>query len=76
MHHVPSLWFKWTFSHAAALMRDGGRSAFDRNDENMLIVRAPNFADAIIREAMRCWRADPYAVTKWRTILPETMKSQ
>ena len=47
-------------------------SAFDRNDENVLIVRAPHFAQAMIREALRCWRAEPYSVTKWRTILPAT----
>jgi phosphatidylserine/phosphatidylglycerophosphate/cardiolipin synthase-like enzyme len=48
-------------------------SAFDRNDENVLIVRAPNFAQAMIREAMRCWRAEPYWVSKWRTPLPAGM---
>jgi phosphatidylserine/phosphatidylglycerophosphate/cardiolipin synthase-like enzyme len=45
-------------------------SGFDKNDENVLIVRAPNFAQAMLREAMRCWRADPYWITKWRTALP------
>ena len=44
--------------------------AFDKNDENVLIVRAPNFAQAMLREAIRCWRADPYWITKWRTQLP------
>ena len=44
--------------------------AFDKNDENVLIVRAPNFAQAMLREAMRCWRAEPYSITKWRTVLP------
>ena len=48
-------------------------AAFDRNDENVLIVRAPNFAQAMIREAMRCWRAEPYWITKWRTPLPAGM---
>ena len=45
-------------------------SAFDRNDENVLIVKAPNFAQAMLREAIRCWRAEPYWITKWRTPLP------
>ena len=45
-------------------------SAFDKNDENVLIVRAPNFAQAMLREAMRCFRAEPYSITKWRTVLP------
>lgn len=45
-------------------------AAFDRNDENVLIVRAPNFAQAMLREAIRCWRAEPYSITKWRTPLP------
>ena len=44
--------------------------AFDKNDENVLIVRAPNFAQAMLREAMRCFRAEPYSITKWRTVLP------
>lgn len=44
--------------------------AFDRNDENVLIVNAPNFAQAMLREAIRCWRAEPYSITKWRTVLP------
>ena len=44
--------------------------AFDKNDENVMIVRAPNFAQAMLREAIRCWRADPYWITKWRTQLP------
>lgn len=48
-------------------------SAFDRNDENVLIVKAPNFAQAMMREAIRCWRADPYWITKWRTPLPDGM---
>lgn len=47
--------------------------AFDRNDENVLIVRAPNFALAMLREAMRCFRAEPYSITKWRTPLPPGM---
>jgi phosphatidylserine/phosphatidylglycerophosphate/cardiolipin synthase-like enzyme len=47
--------------------------AFDKNDENVLIVQAPNFAQAMLREAIRCWRAEPYSVTKWRTILPAGM---
>lgn len=47
--------------------------AFDKNDENVLIVRAPNFAQAMLKEAIRCWRAEPYSVTKWRTILPAGM---
>ncbi len=47
------------------------QAAFDRNDENVLIVKAPNFAQAMLREAMRCWRADPYWITKWRTKLPQ-----
>ena len=42
-------------------------AAFDKNDENVLIVRAPNFAQAMMREAIRCWRAEPYWITKWRT---------
>ena len=42
-------------------------SAFDKNDENVLIVRAPHFAQAMMREAVRCWRAEPYWITKWRT---------
>jgi len=46
------------------------KSAFDKNDENVLIVNAPNFAQAMLREAMRCWRAEPYSITKWRTRLP------
>ena len=44
--------------------------AFDKNDENVLIVRAPNFALAMMKEAIRCWRAEPYWITKWRTQLP------
>ena len=44
--------------------------AFDKNDENVLIVNAPNFAQAMLREAIRCWRAEPYSITKWRTQLP------
>jgi phosphatidylserine/phosphatidylglycerophosphate/cardiolipin synthase-like enzyme len=47
--------------------------AFDKNDENVLIVRAPNFAQAMLREAVRCWRAEPYSITKWRTPLPAGM---
>ena len=47
--------------------------AFDKNDENVLIVRAPNFAQAMLREAIRCWRAEPYSITKWRTQLPAGM---
>jgi phosphatidylserine/phosphatidylglycerophosphate/cardiolipin synthase-like enzyme len=47
--------------------------AFDKNDENVLIVRAPNFAQAMLREAIRCWRAEPYSITKWRTQLPPGM---
>ena len=47
--------------------------AFDKNDENVLIVRAPNFAQAMLREAIRCWRAEPYSITKWRTVLPAGM---
>lgn len=46
------------------------KSAFDKNDENILIIDAPNFAQAMLREAMRCWRAEPYSITKWRTRLP------
>ncbi|HOR73847.1 MAG TPA: phosphatidylserine/phosphatidylglycerophosphate/cardiolipin synthase family protein [Kiritimatiellia bacterium] len=46
------------------------QAAFDKNDENVLIVKAPNFAQAMLREAMRCWRAEPYWITKWRTQLP------
>ena len=46
------------------------QGAFDKNDENVLIVKAPNFAQAMLREAIRCWRADPYWITKWRTQLP------
>lgn len=45
-------------------------AAFDRNDENVLIVKAPNFAQAMLREAIRCWRAEPYWISKWRTQLP------
>ena len=48
-------------------------SALDRNDENVLIVKAPNFAQAMLREAIRCWRAEPYWITKWRTPLPAGM---
>ena len=48
-------------------------AAFDKNDENVLIVKAPNFAQAMLREAIRCWRAEPYSVTKWRTPLPAGM---
>jgi phosphatidylserine/phosphatidylglycerophosphate/cardiolipin synthase-like enzyme len=48
-------------------------SAFDKNDENVLIVDAPNFAQAMLREAIRCWRAEPYSITKWRTKLPAGM---
>ena len=48
-------------------------AAFDRNDENVLIVKAPNFAQAMLREAIRCWRAEPYWITKWRTPLPAGM---
>lgn len=43
------------------------QAAFDRNDENVLIIDAPHFAQAMLKEAMRCWRAEPYSVTKWRT---------
>jgi len=46
------------------------KAAFARNDENVLIVNAPSFAKAMLREAMRCWRAEPYSITKWRTRLP------
>ena len=46
------------------------QAAFDKNDENVLIVNAPNFAQAMLREAIRCWRAEPYWITKWRTTLP------
>lgn len=48
-------------------------AAFDRNDENVLIVKAPHFAQAMLREAIRCWRAEPYWITKWRTPLPAGM---
>lgn len=46
------------------------QGAFDKNDENVLIVEAPNFAIAMLKEAIRCWRAEPYWITKWRTQLP------
>lgn len=45
-------------------------AAFEKNDENVLIIKSPAFAGAMIREAQRCWRAEPYAITKWRTRLP------
>lgn len=48
-------------------------AAFDKNDENVLIVRAPHFAQAMLKEAIRCWRAEPYSITKWRTVLPSGM---
>jgi len=48
-------------------------SAFDRNDENVLIIKAPHFAQAMLREAIRCWRAEPYWITKWRTPIPAGM---
>ncbi len=46
------------------------QGAFDKNDENVLIVEAPSFAIAMLKEAIRCWRAEPYWITKWRTQLP------
>lgn len=46
------------------------QAAFEKNDENVLIIKSPAFAGAMIREAQRCWRAEPYAITKWRTRLP------
>lgn len=46
------------------------QAAFSKNDENVLIVDSPHFAQAMLREAMRCWRAEPYSITKWRTRLP------
>ncbi len=48
-------------------------AAFDRNDENVLIVRAPHFAQAMLREAIRCWRAEPYWIVKWRTPIPSNL---
>ena len=46
------------------------QAAFEKNDENVMIIKSPAFAGAMIREAQRCWRAEPYSITKWRTRLP------
>lgn len=46
------------------------QAAFDKNDENVLIIHSTAFATAMLREAQRCWRAEPYSITKWRTVLP------
>ena len=45
------------------------QAAFEKNDENILVIRSAAFATAMIKEAQRCWRAEPYSVTKWRTRL-------
>ena len=45
------------------------QAAFEKNDENVLVIRSAPFANAMIKEAQRCWRAEPYSVTKWRTRL-------
>ncbi|MBQ9344818.1 MAG: phosphatidylserine/phosphatidylglycerophosphate/cardiolipin synthase family protein [Kiritimatiellae bacterium] len=46
------------------------QAAFEKNDENVLIIRSAAFGGAMIRETQRVWRAEPYSVTKWRTRLP------
>jgi len=46
-------------------------AAFDKNDENVLIIHSTAFAAAMLREAQRCWRAEPYSITKWRTVVPQ-----
>ena len=46
------------------------QAAFEKNDENVLIIKSPTFAGAMIRETQRVWRAEPYSITKWRTRLP------
>ena len=46
------------------------QAAFDKNDENVLIIHSDTFGAAMLREAQRCWRAEPYSITKWRTVLP------
>lgn len=47
------------------------QAAFDKNDENVLVIHSPHFATAMFREAQRCWRAEPYSITKWRTVVPQ-----
>ena len=46
------------------------QAGFDKNDENVLVIHSTAFASAMLREAQRCWRAEPYAITKWRTQVP------
>lgn len=70
LHHKVIVVDRQTVVLGSANFSGGG---FDRNDENVLIVRAPNFAQAMLREAIRCWRAEPYSITKWRTVLPAGM---
>ena len=46
------------------------QAAFDKNDENVLVIHSATFGAAMLREAQRCWRAEPYSITKRRTVLP------
>ena len=41
------------------------RSAFEGNDENVLIFTCPPLARAFTREFARCWQAKPYITSKW-----------
>ena len=60
--------FRLKFHHVGVFACEG----FDHNDENVLVIQAPHFARAMIQEALRCWRAEPYSVTKWRTQIPNS----
>ena len=40
-------------------------SAFDVNDENLIIFNSPPLAKAFVKECARCWKARPYIYSKW-----------
>ena len=69
LHHKVVVADRQTVVLGSANFSSGG---FDHNDENVLVIQAPHFARAMIREALRCWRAEPYSVTKWRTQIPNS----
>ena len=70
LHHKVIVVDRQTVVLGSANFSSGG---FDKNDENVLIVQSPPFALAMLKEAIRCWRAEPYWITKWRTPLPAGM---
>lgn len=40
-------------------------SAYDRNDESVIIFECRALAEAFTREFKRCWKAKPYVWNKW-----------